>query len=104
MFADKEQFKSEYLSTITEHFGKSLKHCGKTEKYTTKLIKFGGKEARFSGTGDIFSSIVMGKILSGFSVFDAANDAVKFIGNAISKTCVNDRNDGIDFEKFLKDL
>lgn len=76
----------------------------KTEKYTTKLVKFGGKEARFSGTGDIFSSIVTGKMLSGFSVFDAAKAAVNFIGNAIENTSVNDRNDGIDFEKFLKDL
>ncbi len=77
---------------------------GKKEKYSTKLIKFGGKEARFSGTGDIFSSIVMGKILNGFSVFDAAKEAVDFIGTAISNSNVNDRNDGIDFEKFLKDL
>ena len=76
----------------------------KIQKHTTKLIRFGGKEAHFSGTGDIFSSIVMGKMLSGCSVFKAAKQAVDFIGNAIRNTNVTDRNDGIDFEKFLKDL
>ena len=61
-------------------------------------------EARFSGTGDIFSSVVMGKMLNGFSVFNAAKEAVAFIGKAIEGSNVNDRNDGIDFEKYLKDL
>lgn len=74
------------------------------EKYSTQLIKFGGKEAHFSGTGDIFSSIIMGKMLNGFSVFDAAKEAVEFIGKSISNSNVNNRNDGIDFEKFLKEL
>ena len=77
---------------------------GKTQKYSTKLVKFGGKEARFSGTGDIFSSVVMGKMLNGASVFDAAKEAVAFIGKTIEGSNVNDRNDGIDFEKYLKDL
>lgn len=58
----------------------------------------------FSGTGDIFSSFVMGKILNGASVFDAVQQAAEFISKAIQASDIKNRNDGIDFEPFLKKI
>ncbi len=55
----------------------------------------------YSGTGDLFSAIVAGKVLSGRNVFDAVKDAVDFISLVLQNSEINDRNDGIDFEKYL---
>ena len=52
----------------------------------------------------IFSSFVMGKVLNGFSVFDAVEQAADFIGKAIKSSDIKNRNDGIDFEPFLKGI
>lgn len=61
-------------------------------------------EGDFSGTGDIFASIVMGKLLSGNSVFDAAKAAAEFISTVIKNTKTANRNNGVDFEKYLGEL
>ncbi len=55
----------------------------------------------YSGTGDLFSAIVMGSVLSGSSAYDAVKTAAQFISLAVENTDSVDRNDGVDFEKFL---
>ncbi len=60
----------------------------------------------FSGTGDIFASIVVSSLLSGFDPYDAVKKATDFISMSLTETLKHeyDRNDGIDFQKFLKRL
>ena len=77
---------------------------GTVKKYETGFIKSATEGGSFSGTGDIFSSFVMGKILNGFSVFEAVEQAVDFISKAIKSSNIKNRNDGIDFEPFLKNI
>ena len=68
---------------------------------TTKRL--GGS---FSGTGDIFASVVISSILNGISPVNAVKKAMDFISKSIGKTLEHeyDRNDGIDFQTFLKEL
>lgn len=77
---------------------------GKAEKYSSDFIESPTEGGSFSGTGDIFSSFVMGKILNGVSVFDAVKQAADFIAKAIKESDIKNRNDGIDFEPFLKSI
>lgn len=77
---------------------------GKVKKYETEFIKSATQGGSFSGTGDIFSSFVMGKILNGYCVFDAVEQATDFISKAIKASNIKNRNDGIDFEPFLKNI
>ena len=79
-------------------------HGGTVRKYKTEFIKSATEGGSFSGTGDIFSSFVLGKILNGFSVFQAVEQAVDFISKAIKASDIKNRNDGIDFEPFLKNI
>lgn len=58
-------------------------------------------EGSFSGTGDLLSAIVMGRILSGKDVFSAVEDATDFISLVIKNSDIQNRNDGVDFEKYL---
>lgn len=58
-------------------------------------------EGSFSGTGDIFASVIMGKLLAGSDVFSAVETAGDFISLVIRNSNAVNRNDGIDFEKFL---
>ncbi|WP_373601413.1 pyridoxamine kinase [Paraclostridium bifermentans] len=60
----------------------------------------------YSGTGDIFTSIITGMILNGYSLEDSINKANKFIHNTVSYTSKfnHDRNDGVMFELFLNEL
>ena len=55
----------------------------------------------FSGTGDAFSSVILGKLLCGKSLLDAAVAAAKFVGNAAKLTERTDRRFGVDFSKAL---
>lgn len=77
---------------------------GTVRRYETEFVKSATQGGSFSGTGDIFSSFVMGKILNGISVFDAVEQAANFIGKAIKASDIKNRNDGIDFEPFLKNI
>ena len=77
---------------------------GKVKKIKSEYVKSDSVGGSFSGTGDIFSSFVMGKVLNGFSVFDAVEQAADFIGKAIKSSDIKNRNDGIDFEPFLKSI
>lgn len=60
----------------------------------------------FSGTGDIFASIVFASVVNGESLVSAVRKAVSFIEKATADTAKEpyDRNDGINFEKFLYQL
>lgn len=60
----------------------------------------------FSGTGDIFASIVFASVVNGESLVSAVSKAVSFIEKATADTAKKpyDRNDGINFEKFLYQL
>ena len=73
-------------------------------KFSNEFVKSETQGGSFSGTGDIFSSFIMGKILGGASVFDATQQAGDFICKAIKASHIKNRNDGIDFEPFLKNI
>lgn len=57
----------------------------------------------YSGTGDILASIICGSVVNGKNLVSAVETAVKFIHTAIEDTYKDktDRNDGINFEKYL---
>ena len=62
---------------------------------------------RFSGTGDIFSSIIISEYVKGISVKSAVEKSVDFIYKCICETVKEencDKNNGVCFEKFMKDL
>lgn len=80
----------------SDKIGSAVFEKDKSEIFYTKYT-----EGSYSGTGDLFSAIVAGKVLSGCNVFDAVKDAVDFISLVLQNSEINDRNDGIDFEKYL---
>lgn len=73
------------------------------ECYFTKSEQLGGS---FSGTGDIFSSIVFASVINNIDIKSAVNIAAEFIEKAVADTIKSDydRNDGINFEKYLYTL
>ena len=77
---------------------------GFVKTYETEFLESATQGGSFSGTGDIFSSFVMGKVLNNVSIFDAVEQAVDFISRAIKASNIKNRNDGIDFESFLKKI
>lgn len=72
---------------------------GEISKVTNE--KIGGY---FSGTGDVFASVLTGSLLNGKSLADSCKCAGKFITDTIKVTDVSDGNDGIAFEKTLREL
>lgn len=78
--------------------------CSVFTKTKNKTLLSDYSKGDFSGTGDIFASIVMGKLLSGSDVFSAADCAVQFISGVIKNTKTDNRNNGVDFEKYLGEL
>lgn len=60
----------------------------------------------FSGTGDLMASIICGSLLNGVDLFDAVKKASDFIEKAVADTVQSpyDRNDGINYEKYLYTL
>ena len=72
----------------------------------TRLTRSDRIGESFSGTGDIFSSVVLGCLLRGDTVFEATETAADFVGKAIADT-VQEPHDplyGVNFEKFLTKL
>ena len=63
-------------------------------------------DVSFSGTGDLFASVICGSRLNGFSTEEAAERAGKFLYDSIADTMNDDTapNDGVNFEKFLREL
>jgi pyridoxine kinase len=60
----------------------------------------------YSGTGDIFSSVVCGLIVSGKSVYESVNIATQFIVKSIvdTPTKLNYEPNGVNFQKHLEML
>lgn len=58
------------------------------------------------GTGDVFGSVLLGGLLSGFSLLDAAALAVDFVHGCIARTQAlgTDPRFGVDFERDLGSL
>lgn len=75
----------------------------KDESYFTKSKQYGNS---FSGTGDIFSSIICASAINGIKLTDSVQTASRFLETAIADTVKEpyNRNDGINFEKFLYQL
>ncbi len=73
------------------------------EKNGISVVKSKLLGGSFSGTGDIFSSITCGAIISGQSVFDAVSLAAKFIENSIENTPSNNgyEPNGVNFQQAL---
>lgn len=70
------------------------------------IIECDYNKISYSGTGDIFTSIITGMIINGFSLYDSVKKASEFIHKSVSYTSQfnTDRNDGVFFEMFLSDL
>ncbi|MGL4790933.1 MAG: pyridoxamine kinase [Anaerotignaceae bacterium] len=75
----------------------------KEEIHHVKISSAGGS---YSGTGDIMASIICGCLVKGIALKKAVELAVGFIYTSIEDTAKEgtDRNDGINFEKFLYKL
>lgn len=60
----------------------------------------------FSGTGDVFSSVLCGRLMNNFDFNDAVNEANNFVKKCIdfSKKFVVDNKNGVIFEPLLKEL
>lgn len=79
---------------------------GVFSKQDCDFIKAECHGGSFSGTGDIFASIVFASVVNGESLVSSVKKAAYFIEKATADTAkeVYDRNDGINFEKFLYQL
>ena len=57
----------------------------------------------YHGTGDIFSSVIIGNILNGKSLYETLDDATSFIVEAIKETKKDkEHNYGVKYEQVLK--
>jgi pyridoxine kinase len=74
------------------------------EKCIQVISAYDGKS--YSGTGDIFTSILIGYLLKGYSLEKAIKCATQFIEKVITYTSrlTCDTREGIYYEKFLKEL
>ena len=77
------------ISKDSSHFEKSVQHGDS-----------------FSGTGDIFASILCASVINGEKLETAVLKATTFLEEVIADTIKEpyDRNDGVNFEKFLYKL
>jgi len=71
--------------------------------YYTKSLAY---DVSYSGTGDIFASVLCGFLVQGKSVHEAADKATRLIGLSVRDAYNEniDRNYGINFEKYLKEI
>ena len=58
-------------------------------------------EISYSGTGDVFSSVVLGELLKGYSLLAATQVASNFVEKAARQTDCTDRRFGIEFAKVI---
>lgn len=60
----------------------------------------------FSGTGDIMASVICGSLINGLDLVQAVEKASSFIEKSVVDTIKSsyDRNDGINYEKYLYTL
>ena len=55
----------------------------------------------YSGTGDVFSSVVLGELLNGYSLLSATQVAANFVEKAARQTSCSDRRFGVEFAKVI---
>lgn len=72
-------------------------------RFFTKNRMYGG---HYSGTGDILASITAGELLDGKKLHQSVETAADFIEEAVKDSFHHgvDKNDGVNFEKFLYKL
>ncbi|MCD7722355.1 MAG: bifunctional hydroxymethylpyrimidine kinase/phosphomethylpyrimidine kinase [Clostridiales bacterium] len=56
----------------------------------------------YSGTGDIFSALTLGFYINGAGICEAVRRAADFVAMCAENTESKNKNDGVDFEKFIK--
>ena len=82
--------------------GAEIRTMAVTKTQTTQAVskRFGGS---YSGTGDLFSSVLSAALVRGETVDVAMHLAVRFLESAIEDSFKNgnDRNDGINFQRFM---
>lgn len=89
---------------VKDAFVKSVIGYDHKEKEYFK-IDFDEIPVRFPGTGDIFSAVFIGKIMSGSSLFEATKQAMNTVRNMIAQNVDNvDKYKGIPIEICLEAL
>ena len=58
-------------------------------------------DVTYSGTGDVFSSVIAGLLLSGYKLLTATQVAANFVEKAARATACSDRRFGIEFTRVL---
>ena len=96
--------KNQSSAVITSVPFEDKKYCLCYDAGTDKIdyIEYDEIDVRFPGTGDIFSAILVGDILGGKSLFDAASHAIKVVRDMINANIKNaDKYRGIPVEQYL---
>lgn len=103
-----------YGKKIIDNGIKNLVVTGYKENDTISNLVFSGWEIKkatskytggyYSGTGDVLASIITGGILKKMSLYDSVRLASDFISKVIENTKCSNHNDGIEFERYLRDL
>lgn len=77
--------------------------CEKNSRCQIKSQIFGGS---YSGTGDLFASVICAKAVQGVPLKKAVTTASKFLEKSVQSSFNEgtDRNDGINFQKYLEVL
>ncbi len=61
-------------------------------------------DVNYSGTGDLFSSVLAGKLLNGYNLTNATKTAAEFVGLSAAVSECKDRRFGVEFGKVLSKL
>ncbi len=98
--------KSAVITGILLDTGEHANLCldGTTGEYTR--ISWEPLPASYPGTGDVFASVMTGKLIFGASLPDAVKAATDFSHRAVEITMHNDQpnRNGVEFERILSDL
>ena len=68
---------------------------------TTRYVTNQRVPVNFSGTGDVFSSVLLGELLIGYSVNESAMMAANFVCAAAKNTRCSDRRFGVEFGRMM---
>lgn len=95
-----ERLQTVVVTGITN--GDTIVNIAVTADSTTEEVskRFGGS---YSGTGDLFSAVLAGSLVKGEHADVAVKRAVHFLECAIEDSFLegNDRNDGVNFQKYM---
>lgn len=71
-----------------------------------RLLPFERVPARYPGTGDLFASVLIGRMMNGMALADAAKSAGEFVAEAVRYTleCGTKTREGVQFERVLRKL